>query len=176
MLSKQVITYAALKKQGLKDTEIKKMSAGLRLFPTPFKGIYYVPSEEERNGKFIDKPERVLYRAVSLYLGEEKCYFSCRTAEEYYGVKWQPTGEVHIVNEKISRIVDLATRYERNRNKKSWRAVNLATLLSEYGAKIIFHKVKSIEGAKFKRTPYGTYALRSQIRKDKKRFREKIDW
>lgn len=175
MLSKQVITYKSLVKEGVKSTEIKKMSAGLRLFPTPFKGIYYVPSEEERNGRFIDKPERALYRATFLYLGKERFYFSCRTAEEQYGIKWQPTGEVHVVNERISRIIDLKSRSERNRNKKSWRAVHIASLLSEYGSKIIFHKVKSIEGAKFKRTPYGAYALRSQIKKDKKRFREKMD-
>lgn len=49
----------------------------------------------------------------------------------------------------------------------------IAKILYLYGNKIIFHKARSIEGAKFKRTPYGAYALRSQIKKDKKRFREK---
>jgi len=175
MLSRQVITYASLLKQGLNETEIKNLSAGLKLFPTPFKGIYYVPGEEERRGKFIDNPGRTLYRAAKLYLNSDDYYFSCRTAEEHYAIKWQPIGHVHIVNEKISKTIDLKKRIEQNRKKTTWRAKNTAGLLSLYGNKIIFHKVKSIEGAKFKRTPYGAYALRSQIRKDKKRFREKMD-
>ncbi len=175
MLPRQVITYTSLLKQGKSETEIKKMSAGLKLFPTPFKGIYYIPGEEEIRGKFIGSPEKILYRSVKLYLGSVNYYFSCRTAEEHYAIKWQPIGQVHIVNEKVSKKIDLKKRIEQNAKKTSWRAKNIAKILSLYGNKIIFHKVKSIEGTKFKRTPYGAYALRSQIKKDKKRFREKMD-
>ncbi|MDO8554873.1 MAG: hypothetical protein Q7S22_08740, partial [Candidatus Micrarchaeota archaeon] len=107
-----------------------------------------------------------------IYLITEKFYFSCITAEEFLGLKWTPSNRVHIVNEKRSGKVDLRSRIQFNEKKKTFRAKKIALILSYYGNEIIFHKVKSIKGAKFKETPYGRYALRSQIKKDKKRFRE----
>ncbi len=150
------------------------MSAALELFPTPFKGIYYSPAITERKGCYIDKPELVLTRAIRAYLGTDKFYYSCRTAEEHWGIKWQPTGEIHIVNEKLSRTINLSERRKRNEAKTTWRAKRIAKILGYYGSKIIFHRAgPSILEAKFKQTPYGSYAFRSQIKKDKKRFREK---
>ncbi len=173
MLPRQVVTNSSLLSEGFTRKEIESMSAGLKLFPTPFKGIYYTPGEEEQKGKFIDKPGMVLYRAAKRYLKSDSLYFSCRTAEERWAIKWQPTTVVHMVNEKISRTINLQVRIERNEKKKNWRAKNIARILSMYGTKIIFHKVPSIAGAKVKPTPYGTYAMALQIKKDKKRFREK---
>jgi hypothetical protein len=175
MLPRQVTDYSMLLAEGISAKEIKNLSAALRIFPTPYKGIYYIPGDEERDGCFIDKPGRILFRATSLFLGNKNFYFSCRTAEEFWGIKWQPIGHVHIVNEKISRIIDISARVKLNNKRKTWRAKRIARIMELYGNKIVFHKVKSIADAKFKRTPYGTYALKSQIKKDKKRFREKED-
>ncbi len=175
MFSKQGITFSQLREEGFSSQEIKNLSASLKLFPTPFKGIYYVPGPEERKAWFIDKPLLTLRKILQLFLGTERFYFSCRTAEEFWGVKWQPLGEVHVVNAKRSGKVDLRIRVKRNENKRTYRAKKIATILSFYGNVIIFHKVKSIEGAKLKYTPYGTFAMKGQLKKDKKRFREKSD-
>jgi len=172
MLPKQAIRFSQLIKDGFSGPQIKNLSASLNLFPTPFKGIYYVPSPEEKKAWFIDSPRLALKKILHLYLITENFYFSCSTAEEFFGLKWTPSGEIHIVNTIKSGKIDLAERIRRNEKKKTFRAKKIATILSYYGNRIIFHKVKSIKDAKFKETPYGRFALRSQIKKDRKRFRE----
>ena len=171
MLSKQTTTFESLIKEGLSGPQIKNLVASLKLFPTPFKGIYYVPSPQEKKATFIDKPLLVLKKTIVLYLKSEKFYFSCTTAEEHFGIKWSPGGMMHIVNEKRSGKIDLLERIARNERKGTYRSKKIAQILSYYGNEIIFHKVKSIKGAKFKETPYGRFALRSQIKKDRKTFR-----
>ena len=83
------------------------------------------------------------------------------------------SGEVHIVNLKLSRVIDLKERISRNKMKGNWRSKKLATLLSFYGRVLIFHKVENISRVKTKLTRYGRFATKSQIKKDKKRFRER---
>jgi hypothetical protein len=174
MLLKQVVTRKNLIKEGLTPAKIKAMTISLSLFPTPFEQIYYVPTPEERKSSSLDKPRIVLTRAIASYLDTKGFYYSCRTAEEHWGIKWQPAGEVHVVNEKLSRTINLSERRKRNEAKTTWRAKRIAKILGYYGSKIVFHRAgPSIHEAKFKQTPYGSYALRSQIKKDKKKFREK---
>ena len=172
MLTRQVITHARLIEEGISRKKIKVMTKILALFPTPFKGIYYIPSPEERKSTSIDKPLMILTRAIAAYLRTKEFYYSCRTAEEFFGINWQPSGEIHIVNTKLSRKIDLKSRITRNEKKNNYRAKRIAKILSLYGREIFFHKIKSINKAKVKQTPYGTFALRSQIKKDKKKFRE----
>lgn len=170
MLPKQVTTFELLLKEGLAGPQIKNHLASLKIFPTPFKGIYYVPSPEERKATFIDRPLFVLNKVLVLYLGNDEFYFSCTTAEEHLGLKWSPANIIHIVNEKRSGKVDLAGRIRRNENKNTYRAKKIARILSFYGNELIFHK-GSVLGAKQKQTPYGRFAMKSQIRIDRKRFR-----
>ncbi len=172
MLPKQATTFELLIKEGLTVPQIKNLLASLRIFPTPFKGIYYIPSPQERKASFIDRPLLVLKKILRLYLHNDNFYYGCRTAEENFGIRWSSGNIIHIVNEKRSGVINLSERIERNERKGNYRSKKLALLLSFYGNEIIFHKVKSIEGAKFKETPYGRFALRIQIKKDKKRFRE----
>ena len=171
MLPKQVVRYEQLINEGLKKKEIETLFTSLKLFPTPFKGIYYVPLEIERKGGFIGKPLLVLSRATEHYLKSKNFYFSCVTAEEQYGIQWQPSGQVHIVNDKLSKRINLKERIGRNKSKKTARAKKIAKLLSLYGYEILLHKAKSFRGCRFRETPYGRFAARSQIRIDKKRFR-----
>ena len=173
MLPMQVTSFAQLKKEGMIKEKILSLTHSLRLFPTPFKGIYYVPSEEERRGRFIERSMRVLADAVRFFLGTGKFYFSCRTAEEHFGIAWQPYGEVHIVNTIKSGRIDLKKRASDKFSSGTHRARNISRILSYYGREIIFHRGK-VSGAKCKSTPYGSFALLSQIKKDRKRFREKI--
>ena len=171
MLPKQAVSFGELRSEFSKK-EILALCSSLKLFPTPFKGIYYVPLEEERKGGFIENPLKVLSQAVALFLGNDEFYYSCRTAEEFLGLRWQPSRSVHIVNQVISRKINLEERIRENRARTSWRAKKIARLLSFFGNEIIFHKGRVL-GAKLKQTPYGRFALRSQIKKDKKRFKEK---
>ncbi len=171
MLPKQAVSFAQLRSDGLSKKEILALCSSLRLFPTPFKGIYYVPLEEERKAGFIEKPLKVLSRAVALFLKSNDFYFSCRTAEEALGLNWQSSGSVHVVNQEISRKISLKKRAEKNIASGTWRARKIARILSFYGNEIILHK-GSLAGAKTKQTPYGRFASRSQIKADRKRFRE----
>ena len=173
MLPKQAVSYGQLIKEGFSGREVKAMSAMLKLFPTPFKGIYYAPAEIERKGGFIETPLKALSMALTIYLETDDFYYSCTTAEEFFGLVWNPTGEVHVVNTVRSGRVDLEKRIERNKKKGTYRAKKVAHLLSFYGREIVFHKVKTLKGAKVKETPYGRFATRAQIKIDKKRFREK---
>jgi len=77
---------------------------------------------------------------------------------------------VHVVNAKRSGKIDLEARAERNSMKKTYRAGKVARLLSFYGRRIIFHKVKSLDGSKVRQTPYGNFASKGQAHNDKKRF------
>ena len=171
LLPKQAISYGALRAQGIAKPKILSMCTTLKLFPTPFKGIYYVPLEEERKGGIIEKPLKVLSQATALFLGSSNFYFSCATAEKALGLDWQPSGNIHIVNEKLSRRISLNGRIEKNGAKSSWRAKKIKKLLSFYGTGIIFHR-GSVDGAKTRQTPYGRFARPSQIVADRKRFRE----
>jgi hypothetical protein len=171
MLPKQAVSFAQLRSEGLSKKEILALCSSLKLFPTPFKGIYYAPLEEERKATFIEKPLKVLSQAIALFLESNEFYFSCRTAEEALGLNWQPSGSVHVVNPKISRKISLKRRTEKNIARGTWRARKIARILSFFGNEIVFHR-GNIAGAKTKQTPYGRFALRSQIKADRKKFRE----
>ncbi len=173
MLPKQAISHGQLLKEGHAKRQIESLSASLKIFPTPFKGIYYVPMPEERAGWFIEKPLKALSMALKLYLGTGEFYYGCETAEEFLGLKWSPSGRVHVVNAKRSGRINLAKRAERNARKASYRAGKIAALLGLYGREIIFHKIADISKSRTKQTPYGAFATKAQIAKDKKRFNEK---
>ena len=176
-ISGQAISFAQLRKEGHTGRAIRGMLARLLIFPTPFKGIYYVPTQDERGGWLIKRPELALKQAFSIYLGTGSFYYSCKTAEEFHGMDWHRYGRVHIVNSVRSGRINLNERITRNRKKKTWRAKQVARILEFYGNEIIFHRADaaSIGRAKLKRTPYGDYALASQIKRDRKRFREKAN-
>ncbi len=171
LLPKQVISFAQLQAQGYSPKQITEMNASLKLFPTPFKGIYYVPLEEERKGNFIEKPIKALSQALSLFLKSNDFYFSCQTAKEALGLDWQASGNIHVVNNHISRTIDLRQRAQKNLAKNNWRAKKIADILSQYGNSITFHK-GSTSAAKIKQTPYGKFALKPQLKADMARFRE----
>jgi hypothetical protein len=169
------ISLAKLYAHGLKRKEIGSMATNLYFFPTPFKGIYYIPTQDERGGWLLARPELALKQAIAIYLGTSNFYYSCKTAEERFGIDWHASGEVHVVNPVRSGRIDLQARIERNRKKKTWRAKQVARILEFYASKIVFHRADEawVQKAKLKRTPYGDFAMPSQIKRDRRRFREK---
>ena len=164
-------SFSQLRREGMGEKEISGLARNLYLFPTPFKGIYYVPTDDEREGWLIGKPELAVREAIALHLGTSDFYYSCATAEEFHGISWHPSGELHVVNGVRSGRINLRARVDRNRAKKTWRAHKIARILEFYGNEIVFH-LGGISGAKCRETPYGKFALPSQIKKDRKRFRE----
>ena len=170
MFPYQLVTFAQLRKEGMDVPSIKNFSARLRLFPTPFKGIYYVPGEEERASWSIGSPMRVLGRDIRLFLDSEKFYFTGALAEQKLGMRWQSTRQVHIVNPQFAGRIKLRARIDRNKKKTTFRAKKIARILEFYGDELVFHKVKRFEECKFKPTPQGNYATRGQVKKDAQRF------
>ena len=170
MIARQVITYGQLLKQGLSEAAIKNMYASLKLFPTPFKGIYYIPSNEERGGWFIEKPLHVLTKSIAAFLCASDFYYSCSTAEEFLGLRWNQPSHVHIVNEKLSRKIDLRLRVNGKQGVGTYRRKKIAQILSYYGGALIFHKINDMGDSKFRETPYGKFATKTQRKIDRKRF------
>ncbi len=170
LLPNQTVSFQVLKKMGYSSSEIKKMLVSLNIFPTPFKGIYYVPFADEKKSKTIHEALKALTMSVQLYLKTDDFYYSCRTAEEWHGIKWHPSGIVHIVNGILSKKIDLEKRINRKKKKKTYYSKNTAAILSQYGKQIIFHRYKNFSSAKIIRNPIGNFATKSQIKKDKKRF------
>lgn len=173
MFPYQIVTFAQLRKEGLDGPSIKKLYAGLRLFPTPFKGIYYVPGDDERASWSISSPMRVLSRSIRHFLRgdqSDQFYYTGSVAEQKLGLRAQSTRQIHIVNPHFAGRISLRARIERNQKKTTFRAKKIARLLAFYGDELVFHKVKRFEECRFKPTPQGNYATRGQLKKDEKRF------
>jgi hypothetical protein len=171
LLPSSVIRFSTLKKSGYTELEIKKKVVSLTLFPTPFKGIYYIPFEDERKSRTLHDPMKALTMSIEMYLDSDRFYYTCRSALEWLGVEWHPSGLIHIANEKISKRIGLETRVSRKQMKKTYYSKTSAGILAQYGREIIFHKCKSMGKAKYKETPSGRFATEKQVKEDKKRFR-----
>ncbi len=170
MLPYQVVTFSQLRREGLSQGEVFNLNASLRLFPTPFKGIYYVPGEEERASWSIGSPARVRTHSIRMFLGDEKFYYSGLGAKQHLGLIWQPSSRIDIVNSHFAGRINLRARVERNEKKTTFRAKKIARILGFYGDELVFHKVKNFEKCKFKPTPNGNYATLGQLKKDNERF------
>ncbi|VVC01813.1 Uncharacterised protein [uncultured archaeon] len=170
MLPYKIVTFAKLRREGLSQREIFNLNASLRLFPTPFKGIYYAPGTDERGGWTISSPTRVLTHAIQMFLGNENFYYTGLTAKQHLGIIWQPSNRIDVVNSQLEGRINLRARIERNEKKTTFRARKIARLLAFYGDELVFHKVKRFEACKFKPTPQGNYATLGQVKKDEKRF------
>ena len=170
MLPRQVISFEQVFRETGSQSKAKALFASLKLFPTPFKGIYYVPMDSERQGWNIDSPLRVLSQALEMHLHGGKFYYSCQTAKEFLGESWHPAGEIHVVNIELSGKISLKEKIGRNLQKGTYRSKKIAHLLSLYGNLIIFHKIKTLSGTKTRSTPAGVFATKRQLRKDEKKI------
>jgi len=171
LLPNSVIRFSTLKKSGYQEGEIKNKVVSFTLFPTPFKGIYYIPFEDERKSRTLHDPIKALTMSIESYLGSDRFYYTCRSALEWLGIEWHPSGLVHIANEKISKRIGLESRVSGKRKKKTYYSKTSAEILAQYGREIIFHKCENLDDAKYKETPSGRFATEKQVKEDKKRFR-----
>ncbi len=170
-LPNQAISFEQLIKKGFSKERITTLYSTLKLFPTPFKGIYYAPMETEHKGEFIEKPFLVLSQAISLFLENDDFYFSCSTAEQIMNPNnGQVHESVHIVNSRLSRKINIRSRADWNNSKGNWRSRRIAKLLSFYGDEILFHKTSKAANTQTNKTQYGRIATGLQAQADKKRF------
>ncbi len=116
----------------------KRLYSSLQVFPTPFKGIYYVPYETEIKGKYISDPNLVVYSAVGLYLKSSKYYCGLNTALYYLRIVWNLFG-FDIINKKISRRI-----IRKLPSQKYWRGKVIAKLMKSYPYPIRLHRMKKI--------------------------------
>lgn len=123
---------------GHKDIEnATVLSKQLKIFPTPFKGIYYVPYESERNGWYVTDPLSVIFSAAKIYLGSEKYYFGLNSSLYYNRITWNAAG-VDIINMKISRTIRRKLPSE-----KYWRGKIIRKIMSAYPFPVRFHRMRN---------------------------------
>ncbi len=118
----------------------------LKLFPTPFKGIYYAPYESEREGWFITDPLKVAFEAAKAYLGTDRCYIGLGSALYLLRVIWNPV-PLDIINEKMSRVVE-----RKLPEGNYWRAKVIKKIAKDYPAPVRFHRMEnfSMKGIRWK--------------------------
>lgn len=114
-----------------------KLYKELKVFPTPFKGIYYVPFDSERAGWYVSDPHKVIFLAAKLYLRDSNYYFGLYTALYYLRIIWNAFG-VDLINKKLSR------RINRKRpSTKYWRGKTINKIMKTYPFPIRFHRMKN---------------------------------
>ena len=113
----------------------RKLYSELKLFPTPFKGIYYAPYETERDSWAITDPLKVLFSAARICLGTDQYYYGLRTALYFLRQEWH-CPEAHIMNGQISRRIN-RTLPEEN----YWRGKIIRKILNSFPSQISFHRI-----------------------------------
>lgn len=114
-----------------------KLYQELKIFPTPFKGIYYVPYESERDGWYVTDPHLVVFQAAQLYLKTNEYYFGLYSALYYQRVIWNAIG-TDIINSKLSRKIS-----RKLPSKKYWRGEIVNKIMAGYAFPIRIHRIKN---------------------------------
>jgi len=113
----------------------RKLYSELRIFPTPFKGIYYAPYETERNSWCVTGPLKVIFMACHYYLGSDDYYYGLDTALYYLHIKWQ-CPEIHVMNPAISRRIS-----KKLPSQNYWRGKTVGKIMQCYPQTIQFHRM-----------------------------------
>lgn len=136
-----------------------KLYSELKIFPTPFKGIYYVPYDTERKAQYVTDPHSVVFKAAELYLKTDTYYYGLNSALYYLRIIWNAIG-IDIINEKLSRKIN-----KKIPSTKYWRGKVIAKILCQYSFPIRFHKMKGFSMVDLKKK--GSIAF-SNLRKTKR--------
>ena len=115
------------------------------VIPSFFKGVYYVPSQRERKGRFIEKPSEFFIDLFNFIYGQSGWYWSLSTAARFYGLEWSSGRILEVVVAIKSKKIDIVARVASLENKKSYRSKVLSGILSTLGINfVIIHKGKKI--------------------------------
>ena len=138
------------------------------ILPSFFKGVYYVPSQLERKGQFIEKPAEFFADLFNFLYGRNGWYWALTTAARYYGLEWSSGKVLEIVVATKSKKIDIAARVASLGNKKSYRSKVLSRILSALGINfVIIHKGRkdSLKEVKID-SEIGPVATKSRMMKD----------
>ena len=157
----RVVTRTELEKN-FKKEEIAALYNSLRIFPTPYKSIYYVPFETERKAYYVTDPYRIVFEATKKYLKKDDIYFGLSTAKYLQRKLWNPT-EIHIITSTKSRKIIC----QKEPSKKYWRKNRRYEILKQYPYPIYLHRIKQ-KNPQFVQKGSIAFATSKQIEKDMK--------
>ena len=159
-----------------KKYSFQKALSSLYIIPTFFRGIYYIPTNRERKGHFIEHKQEFFTSLFNIYYGRNKWYWALSTAARYYGIEWSATKILEIVTLKKSKTINVSEKIISLKKKKSYRSSTLAKFYSSLEVNIIFiHKGKkhSLSSIKIDDS-MGPICSKEQLLKDINWFFSKI--
>jgi len=126
-----------------KKYPFQKALTSLYIIPTFFRGIYYIPTNRERKGHFIENKQEFYTSLFNIYYGRNKWYWALSTAARYYGIEWSATKILEIVTTEKSKTINISEKIFSLKKKKSYRSATLVKYYSSLDVNIIFiHKGK----------------------------------
>lgn len=159
-----------------KKYSLQKALSSLYIIPTFFRGIYYIPSNLERKGHFIERKQDFFTSLFDSYYGRKKWYWGLSTAARHYGIEWSATKILEIVTQKKSKTINVSDKILSLQKKKSYRSATLEKYLSSLDVNLIYiHKgnQESLSSITID-DMIGPVCTRGQIPKDIEKFRSKI--
>ena len=154
----------------------QKALTSLYIIPTFFRGIYYIPTNRERKGHFIENKQEFFTSLFDIYYGRTRWYWALSTAARYYGIEWSATKILEIVTMEKSKTINISDKIFSLKNKKSYRSTTLVKFYSSLDVNIIFiHKGQkhSLSSIKIDDS-MGPICSKKQLLRDIDRFSSKI--
>lgn len=119
----------------------EKALSSLYIIPSFYKGLYYIPTERERKGHFIEHKQDFFIALFNQQYGRGNWYWALSTAARYYGFEWSATGILEVMTKKRSKRIDISHRIESLKQKRSYRSVTLADYYESLQVNVIYvHK------------------------------------
>jgi len=159
-----------------KRYSLQKALSSLYIIPTFFRSIYYIPTDRERKGHFIENKQDFFTSLFDFRYDRKKWYWGLSTAARYYGIEWSATKILEIVVQEKSKTINLSDKILSLKKKKSYRSATLAQYLSSLDVNSIYiHKgnQESLSSIKIDET-IGPVCTKEQIPKDIEKFTSKI--
>ena len=159
-----------------KEYSFQKALSSLYIIPTFFRGIYYIPTNRERKGHFIENKQEFFSSLFTKHYGRNRWYWGLSTAARYYGIEWSATKILEIVTMEKSKTINVSEKIMSLKKKKSYRSITLVKFYDSLGVNIIFiHKGRkeSLTSIKIDDT-MGPICTKQQLQKDIEKFSSKI--
>jgi len=155
---------------------LQKALSSLYIIPTFFRGVYYIPTNRERKGHFIENKQDFFTSLFDFYYGKKKWYWGLSTAARHYGIEWSATKILEIVALKKSKTINVSEKILSLQNKKSYRSTTLAKYYDSLDVNLIYiHKGNQELLSSIKIDEIiGPVCTKEQILKDIEKFCSKI--
>lgn len=159
-----------------KKYPLQKALSSLYIIPTFFRGFYYIPTNRERKGHFIERKQDFFTSLFDRYYGRKKWYWGLSTAARHYGIEWSATKILEIVTLEKSKTINVSDKILSLQKKRSYRSATLEKYLSSLDINIIYiHKGNQEMLSSIKIDEIiGPVCTKEQIPKDIERFHSKI--